>query len=182
VQEEDETGILRKISGALNELLHGESDQYPEETETNVSECEENEEMTVEEETECDEENEQVEQCETSDLEEKLAEKEQVIETLQNKVSELKEQVEQYRQNEYEELVREAVQETTLDEETIRENDRDTVRALIEGAQSSRSSVTGEEETRVKEDGGKNLRSPPGGTDDSGPEIVDVYSHPLDNQ
>ncbi len=183
VSEKNDEGILKKIYGALNEVLHSKKeDDYTDKLEGNTTEEKENNEMSeeeCEENEECDEEPEQEEQCDTPDYEELIKEKNSELENLQEKVSQLEEQVEEYREKEFDELVSEAVEATTLDEEALRTKDRATIEALIEGARSSKNTVT-ENETQENEDGGKNLRSPPGGSDDSGPEVVDIYSHPLD--
>jgi len=183
VSEENDEGILKKIYGALNELLHREQNTEYEELEGKTTEEKENNEMSEEESEEneeCDEETEQEEQCDTPDYEELIKEKNSELEALQEKVSQLEERVEEYREKEFDELVIEAMEVTTMDEEVIRECDSSTVRTLIEGARSSKNAVT-ENETQENEDGGKNLRSPPGGSDDSGPEVVDLFTHPLDN-
>lgn len=199
VSEENDEGILRKIYGALNEVLHRDLQESEyEELDGNNTEEKEKDKMSEEEneESECDEysesnsENrgnskripsEETEQEERqSALEKELEQKNSELEDLQEKVSKLEEQVEEYREKEFDELVKQAVELTTMDEEAIRECDTFTVKTLIEGARSSRNAVT-ENERQESEDGGKNLRSPPGGSDDSGPEVVDVFTHPLDN-
>ncbi len=196
-EEEDETmedadekklTLLEKIHERLKSLGKSEVDQVSDDEKQELKKKENDSMNDEEEETEeeSDEEDPQPEQSDCGDYEEELQNKMKRIEELQEKVGKLEAQLSDYEEKEMDELQEKAAQLTQIEREKLEGKEKHELKALIEGARAAQSrEAEGQEDIgrEMNNETGKNLRSPPGGSGgeaDAGPEIIDLYEDPLE--